>query len=50
MAAGRRDGAAELGRARKAKGLSIEQAAAQTRIPQRYLDALERGDLSVFPG
>ncbi len=49
MAAGRRDGAAELGRARKALGLSIEQAAAQTRIPQRYLEALERGDLSVFP-
>jgi hypothetical protein len=50
MAAGRREaGPGDLGAARKALGLSIEQAAAQTRIPQRYLEALEKGDLAVFP-
>lgn len=49
MAPARRDGVGELGRARQAMGLSIEQAAAQTRIPQRYLEALEKGDLSIFP-
>ena len=29
-------------------GLSVEEASKRTRIPQRYLEALEKGDLSVF--
>lgn len=39
----------ELTSARQALGLSIEEASTRTRIPQRYLEALEKGDLSVFP-
>jgi len=39
----------ELAAARQALGLSVEEAATRTRIPQRYLEALEKGDLSVFP-
>lgn len=40
--------ARELRDARTRMGLSVEEAAARTRIPQRYVEALERGDLSVF--
>lgn len=41
--------AAELREARERAGLSLPEAAARTRIPQRYLEALEAGDHSVFP-
>jgi transcriptional regulator with XRE-family HTH domain len=40
---------AELREARAKAGLSIEEAARRLKIPQRYLEALERGDTSVFP-
>lgn len=36
--------------AREAKGLSIEQVAAETRIPQRHLVAIEAGDFAKLPG
>jgi cytoskeleton protein RodZ len=36
--------------AREAKGLSIEQVAAETRIPQRHLTAIEAGDFAKLPG
>jgi hypothetical protein len=36
--------------AREAKGLSLEQVAAETRIPQRHLIAIEAGDFSRLPG
>lgn len=39
----------ELRSARERAGLSIDQAADKTRIPKKYLEALERGDLSAFP-
>jgi hypothetical protein len=39
----------DLRDARTRMGLSMEEAARRTKIPQRYLEALERGDLSVFP-
>lgn len=41
-------GARELREARERRGLSVEEAAKQTRIPPRYVEALEKGDLSVF--
>lgn len=41
--------AAELREARERAGLSLAEAATRTRIPQRYLEALEAGDHSVFP-
>lgn len=41
----------ELREARERAGLSVEEASKRTRIPQRYLEALESGDHSVFgPG
>jgi transcriptional regulator with XRE-family HTH domain len=36
--------------AREAKGLSLEQVAAETRIPQRHLIAIEAGDFNRLPG
>ncbi len=39
----------ELGEARARKGVSLEEASQRTRIPPRYLEALERGDHSIFP-
>jgi transcriptional regulator with XRE-family HTH domain len=39
----------DLAAARERAGLTIEQAAQKTRIPQRYLEALERGDHAIFP-
>ena len=41
---------ARLHAAREAKGLTLEQVAAETRIPQRHLLALEAGDFSKLPG
>jgi transcriptional regulator with XRE-family HTH domain len=39
----------ELRAAREAMGLSLDEVAERTKIPPRYLDALERDDHSVFP-
>jgi cytoskeleton protein RodZ len=36
--------------AREVKGLSLEQVAAETRIPQRHLLAMEAGDFGKLPG
>ena len=36
-------------RAREAAGLTIEQVAAKTRIPQRHLEAIEANDFSALP-
>ena len=36
--------------AREVKGLTLEQVAAQTRIPQRHLQTIETGDFSQLPG
>ena len=41
---------ATLGEARAASGISLEQVARDTHISTRYLEALEEGDYSVFPG
>ena len=41
---------AQLRGAREAKGLSLEQLAAETRIPQRHLIAMEAGDFAKLPG
>lgn len=38
----------DLREARAQMGLSIEDAAKRARIPLRYLEALERGDMTVF--
>ncbi|MDP2312748.1 MAG: helix-turn-helix domain-containing protein [Pseudomonadota bacterium] len=43
MSAGR-----DLRDARTRMGITVQEAAARARIPQRYLEALERDDLSVF--
>lgn len=40
----------QLRAAREARGLTLEQVAAQTRIPQRHLKAIEEGDFSELPG
>lgn len=40
---------ARLRAAREAAGLAIEQVAAETRIPQRHLNAIERGDFASLP-
>ena len=40
----------QLHAAREAKGLSLEQVAAETRIPQRHLLAMEAGDFAKLPG
>jgi len=41
---------ARLRAAREARGLTLEQVAAETRIPQRQLVAIEAGDFSKMPG
>jgi cytoskeletal protein RodZ len=41
---------AQLRAAREEKGLSLEQVAAETRIPQRHLVAIEAGDFGRLPG
>lgn len=38
----------ELREARERRGLSVDEVARQARIPARYVEALEKGDLSVF--
>jgi cytoskeletal protein RodZ len=35
--------------ARERRGLTLQQVSSLTKIPQRHLDAIERGDLSVVP-
>jgi cytoskeletal protein RodZ len=40
----------QLHAAREAKGLSLEQVAAETRIPLRHLVAMEAGDFAKLPG
>ena len=40
---------ARLRRAREARGLSLAQVAAQTRIPERHLSAIEQGTFSALP-
>jgi transcriptional regulator with XRE-family HTH domain len=40
----------QLRAAREAKGLTLEQVAAETRIPQRHLLAMEAGDFAKLPG
>jgi transcriptional regulator with XRE-family HTH domain len=40
----------QLRTAREAKGLSLEQVAAETRIPQRHLAAMEAGEFAKLPG
>jgi cytoskeleton protein RodZ len=39
-----------LRHARERRGLTLQQIARETKIPQRHLDSLEHGDLSVIPG
>ena len=39
-----------LRRARERRGLTLQQIARETKIPQRHLDSLEHGDLSAIPG
>lgn len=36
--------------ARQQRGITLEQASAETRIRRQYLDAIEDGDLGTFPG
>lgn len=38
-----------LRRAREAAGMTVEQLAAETRIPQRHIETLERGDFASLP-
>ena len=46
-----RDGlGALLRRARERRGLTLEQVANETKIPQRHLEALERDSLAAVPG
>ena len=40
---------AQLQAAREARGLTLEQVAAETRIPQRHLLTIEAGDFSALP-
>lgn len=40
----------QLRAAREVKGLTLEQVAAETRIPQRHLQAMEAGDFAKLPG
>jgi cytoskeletal protein RodZ len=40
---------AQLQTAREARGLTLEQVAAETRIPQRHLQTIEAGELSALP-
>jgi Helix-turn-helix domain/Protein of unknown function (DUF2914) len=39
-----------LRHARETSGVALDSVTAKTRIPRRYLEALERGDLSILPG
>ena len=39
----------DLRRARKRRGLTLDDVAHQARIPRRYVVALERGDVNVLP-
>ena len=39
----------QLREAREARGLSLEQLAAETRIPQRHLQTIEAGEFSALP-
>lgn len=41
--------AAQLRAAREAKGLTLEQLAAETRIPRRHLETIEAGDFAALP-
>lgn len=44
------DGAGgSLRRAREAAGLTLDQVAAETRIPRRHLEVIERGDFEALP-
>ena len=38
-----------LRRAREAAGMTVEQLAAETRIPQRHIETIERGDFASLP-
>lgn len=38
-----------LRRAREAAGITVEQIAAETRIPQRHIETIERGDFGALP-
>ena len=38
-----------LRRAREAAGMTVEQLAAETRIPQRHIETIERGDFGSLP-
>lgn len=38
-----------LRRAREAAGMTVEQLAAETRIPQRHIETIERGDFANLP-
>jgi cytoskeleton protein RodZ len=40
---------AQLKEAREARGLTLEQVAAETRIPQRHLQTIEAGEFSALP-
>ena len=40
----------QLRAAREARGLSLEQVAAETRLPQRHLVTMEAGDFASLPG
>src|SRR5687768_7143803 len=40
---------AQLKAAREARGMSLEQVAAETRIPQRHLQTIESGDFAALP-
>ena len=40
---------AQLRAAREARGLTLEQVAAETRIPQRHLQTIEAGDFAALP-
>lgn len=39
----------ELQAAREASGLSLQELAAETRIPQRHLETIEKGDFAALP-
>ena len=39
----------QLRAAREARGLTLEQLAAETRIPQRHLQTIEAGEFSALP-
>ncbi len=49
----RRDPIVQLGEflraARERAGLTLQQVSSTTKIPQRHLDAIEHGDISVVP-